>query len=54
MKRFFEVRGSGNEDVMREVIDEIRNYARTLDPTISYVEGAALALMLEEMFPRGS
>jgi len=37
--------GSDNEALRREVIDEIRNYARTLDPTITYVEGAALVLV---------
>lgn len=52
MRRFEQARGSDNEDLAREVVDEIRNYARSLDPTIGYVEGATIVLLLEEMFPR--
>jgi hypothetical protein len=52
MQRFYQARGSDDEALGREAIDEIRNYARTLDPTITYVEGAWLVLVLEEMFPR--
>ena len=52
MKRFYQARGSDNEDLGRAVVDEIINYARSVDPAISYVEGATLVLLLEEMFPR--
>ena len=54
MRRFYQARGSDNEALAREVLNEIRNYSRTLDPTISHVEGARLVLILEEMFPRGN
>ena len=52
MQRFYQARGSDNEALGRDVVDEIRNYARELDPTITYVEGARMVLVLEEMFPR--
>jgi len=52
MQRFEQARGSDNEELARQVVDEIRNYAQSLDPTISYVEGATIVLLLEEIFPR--
>jgi hypothetical protein len=54
LQRFYQARGSEDENLGRQVIDEIRDYAQSLDPTISYVEGARLVLLLEEMFPRGA
>lgn len=53
MLRFYQARGSDNEELARKTVDEIRNYAQTLDPTVSYTEGAAIVLALELMFPRG-
>ena len=52
MKRFSDANGSDNENLAREVIDEIRNYAQTLDPTITYVEGARLCLVLMKLTSR--
>jgi hypothetical protein len=33
---------------MRSVIDEIREYATSIDPTLTYAEGAKLALLLRD------
>jgi len=48
MKRLAEVIGSDDEERGRAAIDEVRNFAQTLDPTISYAEGARIALLLAE------
>ncbi len=52
MQRFYQARGSDNEALGLEVVEEIRNYARELDPTITFFEGTTMVLVLEEMFPR--
>ncbi len=46
MKEFREVMGSGDEDRGREMVDEVRNFARTLDPTLTYAEGARITVVL--------
>jgi hypothetical protein len=48
MKRFRETKGGGDEDRAREMVDEVRNYARSIEPAITYAEGASLALLLME------
>ncbi|BAM91212.1 hypothetical protein S58_52330 [Bradyrhizobium oligotrophicum S58] len=48
MTRLREVRGCEDEDRVSKMIDEIRDYARSLDPRVTHAEGARLALMLAE------
>jgi hypothetical protein len=49
MQRFAKVVGSGNESRGREMVDEVRHAAQSLDPTITYAEGAEIALLLMEI-----
>ena len=49
MQRFRSAVGSDDEPRVRAVIDEVRNYAQTLDPTITYAEGARIAFVLGMM-----
>ena len=46
MKKFREVMGSGDEDRARVMVDEVRHFAQTLDPTVTYAEGARITLVL--------
>ena len=46
MTRFRETMGCGVDERAREMIDAVRNYARTIDPEVTYVEGARLVLLL--------
>jgi hypothetical protein len=48
MKRLAELTGSDGEERGRAAIDEVGNFAQTLDPTISYAEGARIVLLLAE------
>ncbi len=48
MKKFHATVGADDEARMRSVIDEIRKYAAGIDPTLTYAEGAKLALLLRD------
>jgi hypothetical protein len=48
MKKFHATVGAADEARMRSVIDEIREYATSIDPTLTYAEGAKLALLLRD------
>jgi hypothetical protein len=48
MKKFRATVGADDEARMRSVIDEIREYATSIDPTLTYAEGAKLALLLRD------
>lgn len=50
MKRFRGVIGSGNKDRARDMLDELIEYARTIDPKLTLAEGTMLALMLATIF----
>jgi hypothetical protein len=52
IKRFREARGSNNEEATRQVVDDVRDYARTIDPTISHVEATRLILTLVSLIDR--
>jgi hypothetical protein len=41
--------GSDDEDRARAMVDEVRNFARTFDPTITYPEGATITVILMKM-----
>ncbi|MGA2291654.1 hypothetical protein [Bradyrhizobium sp.] len=49
MRRFRDVMGSDDEDRARAMVDEVRNFARTFDPTITYPEGATISVILMKM-----
>jgi hypothetical protein len=49
MRRFRDVMGSDDEDRARAMVDEVRNFARTFDPTITYPEGATVSVILMKM-----
>jgi hypothetical protein len=49
MQKFQKVMGSGDESRGRDMVDEVRHFAQTLDPTITYVEGAKITLLLMEI-----
>jgi hypothetical protein len=42
--------GKDDEDRARNFINEVRNYAHSIDPALTYAEGAHLALLLTEIF----
>ena len=46
MQRFRDVMESEDEDRARAMVDEVRNFARTYDPAISYPEGATITVIL--------
>ena len=48
MKRFRETVGCNDEARVRAVIDEVRSYAISIDPNLTYDEGAKLALLLAD------
>ena len=48
MRRFRETVGCDDEVRVRAVIDEIRSYAVSIDPKLTYAEGAKLALLLAD------
>jgi hypothetical protein len=50
IRSFQENVGKGDEDRARNFIDEVRNYARSIDPALTYAEGAYLALLLTVIF----
>jgi hypothetical protein len=50
IRSFQENVGKDDEDRARNFIDEVRNYARSIDPALTYAEDAALALLLTEIF----
>jgi hypothetical protein len=49
MERFRGVMGSDNEDRAREMVEEVRRIAQTIDPSISYAEGASVTLALMQI-----
>jgi len=49
MGRFREAMGSGNEDLARKVVDEVRQHAQTLDPSLTYADGATVNILLMEI-----
>ena len=54
MNKFRATIGCEDEARMRDMIDEVRNYARSIDPTLTYAEGASLALLLSNTDDRGT
>jgi hypothetical protein len=48
MRKFRETVGCDDEARVRAVIDEIRSYAASIDPKLTYAEGAKLALLLAD------
>lgn len=48
MERFRETVGRNDEARVRAVIDEVRSYAISIDPNLTYAEGAKLALLLTD------
>jgi hypothetical protein len=46
MTRFRKTMGCGVDERAREMIDEVRSYACTIDPEVTCVEGARLVLLL--------
>ena len=49
MNKFRATLGCDDEARMRDMIDEVRNYARSIDPALTYPEGARLALLLSNI-----
>jgi hypothetical protein len=49
LRKLKKAMGSGDESRAREMVDEVRHFAQTLDPTITYAEGAEVALLLMEI-----
>jgi hypothetical protein len=49
MQRFRDVMGSQNDDRCREMVDEVRRIAQTIDTSISYAEGASVTLCLMQI-----
>jgi len=41
--------GCENSDRAREMVDEIRHIAQTIDPSISYAEGASVSICLMQI-----
>ncbi|MET4803388.1 hypothetical protein [Bradyrhizobium sp. LB11.1] len=54
MNKFRATIGCEDEARMRDMIDEVRNYARSIDSALTYAEGARLALLLSNIDDRGS
>ena len=52
MGRFREVMGSGNKDQARIAMDEVRQHAQTLDPSLTYADGATRTVLLMEIVGR--
>jgi hypothetical protein len=48
LRRFRETVGCDDEARVRAVIDEIRSYAASIDPKLTYAEGARLGLLLAD------
>jgi hypothetical protein len=48
VKRFRAVIGSDDKVRVSAMIDEVRQFAQTLDPTVSHPEGTRIALLLFE------
>src|SRR5262245_40274923 len=46
MERFRAARGSGNEALGRDIMDEVVRYAQSLDPTINYSDGTRIVVIL--------
>jgi hypothetical protein len=49
MQRFREVMGCENSDRAHQMVDEVRHITQTIDPTISYVEGASVTVCLMQI-----
>jgi hypothetical protein len=49
VQRFRDVMGSQNDDRCREMVDEVRRIAQSIDPSISYPEGASVTLCLMQI-----
>ena len=49
VQRFRDVVGSENDDRCREMVDEVRRIAQSIDPSISYSEGAIVTLCLMQI-----
>ena len=49
VQRFRDVVGSENDDRCREMVDEVRRIAQSIDPSISYSEGASVTLCLMQI-----
>lgn len=49
MQRFREVMGCGDEERARAMVDEVRLIAQTIDPSVSYAEGARVTVYLMQI-----
>jgi len=49
MERFRGVMGCGDEERARAMVDEVRLIAQSIDPSISYAEGARVTICLMQM-----
>jgi hypothetical protein len=54
MNKFRATIGCEDEARMRDIIDEIRNYARSIDPALTHAEGTTLAVLLPNIDDSGS
>src|ERR1700761_5412921 len=54
MKKFRATVGCDDLAQMSDVIDEVSNYARIIDPALTFAEGARLALILSKIDDDGS
>ena len=54
VNKFCATIGCEDEARMRDMIGEVRNYARSIDPALTYAEGATLALLLSNIDDSGS
>jgi hypothetical protein len=54
MNKFRATIGCEDEPRMHDMIDEIRNYARSIDPTLTHAEGTTLAVLLSNIDDTGS
>ena len=54
MNKYHATIGCEDDARMRDMIDQVRNYARGIDPTLTYAEGASLALLLSNFDDRGT
>ena len=54
MNKYHATIGCEDDARMRDMIDQVRNYARGIDPTLTYAEGASLALLLSNFDDSGT
>ncbi|MHC2531853.1 hypothetical protein [Bradyrhizobium diazoefficiens] len=54
LNKFRATIGCEDQARMRDMIDEVRNYARSIDPALTHAEGATIALLLSNIDDSGS